>query len=124
MKTTFELFITETIKLMLEPLQSDGRTLKSSLIHDDIWEENAAINLATNDPVVYDCIAIYIHNEFEIGMWREESYLFGPTYFREYLVYNPPSEPIEQFNDRNRIYSIKHTLVRVINYPNQPDRDL
>lgn len=119
----FETFKTKTIKLILEPLQSDGRELKPSLVHGDMWEENVSTNLATGSTVVYDCTAVYAHHEFEIGMWRGEVYRFGPSYFRRYLMYNPPSDPIEQFEDRNRTYSMKHTLVRLLNYPNKPDRD-
>lgn len=68
MEAAFKVFIAKTIKFVLDLLQSNGRILKPSLIHGDMWEENAAINLATNDPVVYDCTAMYAHNEFEIGM--------------------------------------------------------
>lgn len=68
MEAAFELFITRTIKLALEPLQSDGQSQKPSIIHGAMWGENAAINLATNEPVVFDCMTMYAHNEFEIRM--------------------------------------------------------
>ena len=32
--------LTKTVKLMLSSLQSDGRELKPSLVHGDMWEEN------------------------------------------------------------------------------------
>lgn len=124
LEEAFGIFKSKTIKLVLDPLQADGRELKPSLIHGDMWEENASTNLTIGATVIYDPTACYAHHEFEVGMWRGEVYRFGPTYLRQYLMYNPPSEPIEQFEDRHRIYSMKHTLVRVTNYPNQGDRDL
>ena len=65
----FEAIFTNVIPQLLEPLQSGERTLKPSLVHGDLWQENAATNLTTGEPVVFDASAFYAHNEYELGTW-------------------------------------------------------
>ena len=98
------------IPKVLGPLQSDGRSIKPSLIHGDLWEENTGLKLETGMPVVFDACVMYAHNEMELGMWRHGHYRFGKPYLRQYLSLMPPSEPVDQFDDRNRLYSMKYTL--------------
>ncbi len=102
---------------MLEPLQAEGRTLKPSLIHWDLWEENTGTDLASDQPVVFDPAVMYAHNEFELGMWRRDVVRFGKSHVRQYLRHVPPSEPFEQWDDRNRLYSIKYDLAHGIALP-------
>ncbi|KAL8938444.1 MAG: hypothetical protein Q9216_003895 [Gyalolechia sp. 2 TL-2023] len=116
----FEVIFTVVIPQLLGPLQADGRTLKPSLVHGDLWEENAAINLASGDPVVFDSSAFYAHNEYELGMWRRRTIKFGRSYFDQYLQHIPPSEPIEQWDDRIRLYSLKFNLAHMIGWPGAP----
>ena len=124
MEKAWDVFQIKTLPQVLGPLQAEGRSLKPCLIHGDLWEENAAINVLSSQSVVFDPTVMYAHHELELGMWRGDTYRFGPPYFRQYLIENPPSEPIEQFDDRNRIYSMKVTFVRLLNYPNELDRKL
>jgi len=114
---TFEQLVSYVVPQILEPLQSGGRQLKPSLIHGDLWEENTGTNLLSGEPVVYDSSAMYAHNEFELGMWRREIVRFGKTYTRQYLRNCPPSEPMDQWDDRNRLYSIKYNLAHSIALP-------
>ncbi|EGY22787.1 uncharacterized protein VDAG_04225 [Verticillium dahliae VdLs.17] len=97
------------IPALLDPLQSHGRILKPCLVHGDLWEENAGVNIDTQQPVVFDPSCMYAHNEYDLGMWRREVIRFGQPYFRQYLMRMPPSEPASQWGDRNRLYSIKST---------------
>ena len=113
----FELLAAQTIPRILEPLQADGRILKPCLIHGDLWEENAGTDLYTDQPVVFDPAAHYAHNEFELGMWRRDVVRFGKAHIRSYLKHMPPSEPREQWDDRNRLYSIKYDLAHSIALP-------
>ncbi len=122
-EAAYKKFAQEVVPQILEPLQSDGRVLKPSLIHGDLWDENAALNLKTGLPVVFDASAMYAHNEMELGMWRADRYRFGKTYFRQYLSYVSPSEPVEQFDDRNRLYSIKYTLAHGEGWPASSQND-
>ncbi|KAL8833154.1 MAG: hypothetical protein Q9170_004456 [Blastenia crenularia] len=116
----FEVIAATVIPKLLGPLQAKGRVLKPSLVHGDLWEENAAINLASGDPVVFDASAFYAHNEYELGTWRRKTIKFGRIYFNQYLRHIPPSEPVEQWDDRIRLYSLKFNLAHMIGWPGAP----
>ena len=109
-EAAYKEFAKKIIPQILEPLQAEGRSVKPCLIHGDLWEENTGLNLETGVPVVFDACVMYAHNEMELGMWRYGESRFGKPYFRQYLSLIPPSEPIEQFDDRNRLYAMKYTL--------------
>lgn len=122
-EAAYEKFAQEVVPQILEPLQSDGRVLKSSPTHGDLWEENTALNLETGLPVVFDASVMYAHNEMELGMWRSDIYRFGKPYFRQYLSHLHPSEPVEQFDDRNRLYCIKFTIAHCLGWPDSSQSD-
>ncbi|KAI0015389.1 Fructosamine kinase-domain-containing protein [Xylariomycetidae sp. FL0641] len=113
----FETLKTRTIPRLLEPLQSGGRALKPCLVHGDLWDENTGVSVASGEPVVFDASVSYAHNEYEIGMWRREVVRFDERYIREYLRLCPPSEPAAQWDDRNRLYSIKFNFGHSISFP-------
>ena len=113
----FRKFAQTVIPQILEPLPADGRTLKPSLIHGNLWQENTGLNLETGRPVVFDACVMYAHNELELGMWRNGEDRFGKPYFRQYLGLIPPSEPVEHFDDRNRLYAMKFTLSHMQGWP-------
>ena len=117
----FKILKEMTIPLILKPLQADGRVLKPSLIHGDLWEENAGTDLVSGEPVVFDAAVHYAHNEFEFGMWRRDIVRFGKVHLRQYLRLIPPSEPSEQWDDRNRLYSIKYDLAHSFGIPDSYD---
>lgn len=116
----FETIVRTVTPQLLEPLQADGRVLKPSLVHGDLWEENAAINLSTGDPVFFDASAFYGHNEYDLGTWLREVVKFGQPYFTQYFHNLPPSEPAEQWDDRIRLYSLKFNLAHMIGWPGAP----
>jgi len=113
----FEKLISHSVPQLLEPLQAEGRVLKPCLVHGDLWDENTGTNLVTGEPVVFDGSVMYAHNEYEIGTWSREVVRFGKTYTRQYLKNYPPSEPVEQWQDRNRLYCIKFMLNHTIGWP-------
>jgi protein-ribulosamine 3-kinase len=53
-------------------------------------------------------------------MWRREIIKFGQPYFSQYLRHFRPSEPVEQWDDRIRLYSIKFNLAHMIGWPGAP----
>ncbi|KAL8994631.1 MAG: hypothetical protein Q9169_005453 [Polycauliona sp. 2 TL-2023] len=112
----FQTVVETVIPQLLEPLQASGRTLKPSLVHGDLWEGNAAVELSTGTPVVFDASAFYAHNEYDLGTWRRESVQFSQPYFDEYRKNIPASEPAEQWDDRVRLYSLKFNLAHVIGW--------
>lgn len=114
---TYEKLKTKVIPLLLKPLQQDGRSIKPCLLHGDLWEENTGTDLITGKTMMFDASVHYAHNELELGMWRREVIRFGKPYFRQYLRNFPPSEPVEQWDDRNRLYSLKYNLSQSMAWP-------
>ncbi|KAI1460209.1 Fructosamine kinase-domain-containing protein [Annulohypoxylon moriforme] len=97
---------------LLEPLESDGRQIKPCLIHGDLWEGNMGINMETGDTLLFDASSYYAHNEMELGHWRcEFSSVFRSTSYKQhYLEHYPAAEPADEFEDRNRLYSLKGAI--------------
>lgn len=110
--------VSEVVPQLLEPLQSDGRVLKPCLVHGDLWEANTGLNSKTGLPVVFDASVMYAHHEFELGMWRADNVRFDEPYYSQYLEHISRSEPVEQFDDRNRLYSIKFKIAHCLGHPN------
>lgn len=114
----FKTLTAQTIPKLLDPLQEEGRNLKPCLVHGDLWEGNVGTNLDTGDPVLFDISAMYAHNEYELGMWRRDVVKFGQPYIKRYQILVKSSEPEEQWDDRNRLYSIKFNMGHVASFPN------
>lgn len=77
-----------------------------SLVHGDLWHENIAMNDKTGQLVVYDPNTFFVHNEFDLGIWRTDFVPFNEQYLEQYRMRFPPSEPQEEWDDRDRLYSL------------------
>ncbi|KAF2113618.1 Fructosamine/Ketosamine-3-kinase [Lophiotrema nucula] len=55
----------KVVPRLLRPLETQGRTVKPSLLHGDLWIGNIASDKATGQPVVFDSSAYYGHHECE-----------------------------------------------------------
>ena len=53
------------IPRLLGPMESEGRALKPTLVHGDLWHGNVGINSRTGTVVLYDCCAFFGHHECE-----------------------------------------------------------
>ncbi|KAJ5245745.1 hypothetical protein N7489_005841 [Penicillium chrysogenum] len=53
----------KVIPRLLRPLESDGRTVKPSLVHRDLWYANAGIDVENDQPLVFDACCFFAHNE-------------------------------------------------------------
>ena len=102
-----ELLLTRTIPAILEPLQAEGRILKPSLVHGDLWEGNTSTEAESHQPKIFDPAVFYAHNEYDFAAWRSDNVPFGAPYYQEYFKYIPVSEPKEQWDDRNKLYAIR-----------------
>ena len=82
------------IPRLLEPLQSEGRSIKPCLVHGDLWDENTATDMDTGEPFIFDAGSFYAHNEYEIGNWRAQRHrLSSRVYVENYKQNYRVSEP-------------------------------
>ncbi|KAI1329084.1 Fructosamine kinase-domain-containing protein [Xylariaceae sp. FL0255] len=104
--------VSKVIPRLLDPLRSDGSVIKPCLIHGNLYEGNMGINLETGDTLLFDPSSYYAHNEMELGHWRCEfsSVFRSKLYTRHYLRNYPAAEPTTEFDDRNRLYSLKGAI--------------
>ena len=65
-----EKLITQVIPRLLRPLETGGRKIKPTLVHGDLWHGNVGVDIATDEPVLYDVCAFYAHNECRSGHRR------------------------------------------------------
>ena len=114
------------IPKLLGALQSDGREITPTLIHGDLWEWNVGIDIETGENVVFDPGSIYAHNEMEFGTWRcSWAFYFNlPIYTQQYQRHLKPSEPVEEWDDRNRLYSIHPYLNDSAGHPGSASRQM
>lgn len=70
--------VEHVIPRLLDALVQDGRTIKPSLIHADLWEGNTGVSLENGNLYTYDAAAFYAHNELDVSDWR--GYCKLPTY--------------------------------------------
>ena len=105
-------FTTRVVPLVLGPLEAEGRTVKPTLIHADLWDGNVGIDSVSGEIYIFDANVYYAHNEMEIAMWPGNfcRVLNSEIYLNSYLIRMDISEPVEQSDDRNRIYNCYMTL--------------
>lgn len=97
--------ITEkVIPRLIRPMETNGRKLVPRLVHSDLWHGNIGIDVKTNSPVIFDALALYAHNEYELAPWRPIRHNIGRPYMEEYLKHFPKTEPAGDFDDRNLLY--------------------
>ncbi|KAK8036163.1 hypothetical protein PG993_008777 [Apiospora rasikravindrae] len=110
---------------LLDALVADGRTIKPTLIHGDLWESNIGTDEQTDEVFIYDACAYYAHHEKEVGIWRCAHHkMTDEKYRREYFKHYPPSEPREEADDRNRLYAAQTMIVTSLDFPGQKMREL
>ena len=105
------------IPRLIGGLERDGRSIKPCLIHADLWEGNIGTSCETGEIYVFDSGAFYAHNEMEIGNWRcHYNKIQDEIYTTTYLQHYESSEPKEEWDDRNRIYSIYYNVIYSVNH--------
>ncbi|KAI4215189.1 MAG: hypothetical protein LQ351_002504 [Letrouitia transgressa] len=78
-------------------------------------EEN---DLQTGNLYIFDAASYYAHNEMELGIWRTDHHrMKSKAYKIEYLRNFEASEPVDEWDDRNRLYSIKTQLMYSAHVP-------
>jgi protein-ribulosamine 3-kinase len=116
----FDRMASDVIPRLLGALYLDGRELRPCLIHGDMWEGNFGKDTDTGEIIFVDASSYYAHNELELGLWRWAPLM--STMIKRYLELNPPSEPAEEWDDRNRLYSLKSKLNMSVDHPGEDGR--
>lgn len=71
----------------------------------------------TGNVYLFDAAVMYAHNEFEIGDWRcHYNKIHNKIYTQTYLRKCRPSEPMEEWEDRNRLYCIYYNILYSVNH--------
>jgi protein-ribulosamine 3-kinase len=55
----------KVIPRLLRPLESEGRSVKPSLVHGDLWYANSGVDVETGESLIFDACCFYAHNECE-----------------------------------------------------------
>lgn len=119
----FERTQTHLIPRLIGALETDGRSVKPCLIHGDLWDGNIGTDANTGLPFIFDAAVYYAHHEMELGIWRAERHrLRAMIYRKEYIRNMMPSEPVSEWDDRNRLYSTKTNLMHSACFVGSPYR--
>lgn len=112
--------LSHVVPRLLGVLQSGDINIKPCLIHGDLWEGNTGTTFDTGNIYTFDAASFYAHNEMETGNWRcFYNNIHNKVYTRTYLKNYAPSEPKEEWDDRNRLYSIYYNMLYSVNHGNQ-----
>ena len=112
--------IEAVVPQLLGHLEKDGRKVKPCLIHADLWEGNMGTSIEDGEIRIFDAAAFYAHNEMELGHWRCHYNRTHDKVYREtYLRFYPPSEPVKEWDDRNRLYSVYFNVIYSVNHKKQ-----
>ncbi|KAF7561985.1 hypothetical protein G7046_g2153 [Stylonectria norvegica] len=106
-----EEFISTVIPRLLRPLQTGGRTIKPTLCHGDLWDGNIQIDIETKQPIIFDACCFYGHNEMDLQCMRDPRYAIGLEFVDLYKREVGASEPQEDFDDRNALYSMRNDIL-------------
>ncbi|KAF2110007.1 Fructosamine kinase-domain-containing protein [Lophiotrema nucula] len=104
--------ISNIVPRLLGSLSWQGKPIEPALIHGDLWDTNVSTDGQTGAPTTFDAGSYYAHNEMEICIWRViYAQKLGPEAYKDaYLKQYPRAEPTSEWDDRNRLYSLKCNL--------------
>ncbi|KAK0639450.1 Fructosamine kinase-domain-containing protein [Cercophora newfieldiana] len=102
-----EILFKKVIPRLLRPLETEGRRVKPSLVHGDLWYANSGVDRNNGQNLVFDACSFYAHNEYEFGQWRPACNKFGDEYIEAYKKFAEVSEPKEDFEGRLDLYRLK-----------------
>jgi fructosamine-3-kinase len=91
-----------------------GKGVTPVVVHGDLWSGNASVGIigakgGDAEEVVYDPSACYAHNEYELGIMKMFGG-FGGSFLNEYHELCPKTEPVEEYEDRVKLYELYHHL--------------
>jgi protein-ribulosamine 3-kinase len=96
-----------------------AESVKPVIVHGDLWSGNCGRGSvlgrgpenggASLEEVVFDPSACYAHSEYELGIMRMFGG-FGGAFIKEYHSLVPKTEPVEEYEDRVKLYESYHHL--------------
>jgi protein-ribulosamine 3-kinase len=96
----------------------DGGPVKPVTVHGDLWSGNHGRGTFAGrdgessgavEEVVFDPSSCYAHSEYELGIMQMFGG-FGGRFMKEYHELVPKTEPVEEYEDRVRLYECYHHL--------------
>ena len=101
-------------RLLRDGHHSDkGKRITPVVVHGDLWSGNRGKGIISGrgglEEVVFDPSAFYASREYEWGIMK----MFGGfdwEFENEYHTMCPKLEPVEEYNDRIRLYELYHHL--------------
>ena len=93
---------------------NNGKGITPVVVHGDLWSGNAGVGTIGSkggDPedVIYDSSACYAHSEFDLGIMKMFGG-FGGSFLKEYHELCPKTEPVDEYDDRVKLYELYHHL--------------
>ncbi|PPJ55939.1 hypothetical protein CBER1_03571 [Cercospora berteroae] len=92
---------------------NNGKGVTPVVVHGDLWSGNASTGqlpgMSAPEAVVYDSSACYAHSEFELGIMKMFGG-FGGKFLKDYHDLVPKTEPVEEYEDRVKLYELYHHL--------------
>ncbi|KAJ6127398.1 hypothetical protein N7523_003010 [Penicillium sp. IBT 18751x] len=90
----------------------EGEGIVPVVVHGDLWSGNADPGTIVGNggdekagDVVYDACSVYGHSEFDLGIMHMFGG-FGAHFFNQYHRVVPKTEPVEEYDDRVRLYEL------------------
>jgi len=93
---------------------NNGKGITPVVVHGDLWSGNASVGIIGGkdgepEDVAFDSSACYAHNEFELGIMKMFGG-FGGSFLKEYHELCPKTEPVDEYEDRVKLYELYHHL--------------
>ncbi|KJK89147.1 hypothetical protein H633G_07003 [Metarhizium anisopliae BRIP 53284] len=122
LKKLSEPFLRKVIPRLLDPMETNGRSIKPVLLHGDLWLGNVSCQKASenNDPLLFDAAAFWGHNEYELATLRPLADDWIKECYRAYHELVPKSDPEEDWDARNALYATRLIIHDSAIYPDQP----
>ena len=104
--------IQHVVPRLLNGLEKGDSKIVPCFIHGDLWEGNFGTEVSSGNVFMFDSNGYYAHHEMELALWRSKHHqMHLKDYCKEYFKYGLCSEPIEEFEDRLKLYGLKALLM-------------
>lgn len=92
----------------------------ANIVAGDLWDGNVAARASDDLPYIFDASAFWAHNEYDMKSWRAARFKLKKPFIKEYFQHIPISPPVDDWDDRNLLYSLRADLHDSILFPSTP----